>query len=189
MQASPVNTKFSVLSAPSLNFMPPQALEALPPALRPAAARECPPVSQPSRPMRVLEARVFRGPSIYAYRTVIRLKLDLGELEHFPTDEIPGFSERLLAAVPTLQEHTCSYDEPGGFVRRLRDGTWMGHVIEHIAIELQQLAGIDVTYGKTRGAGEGEGVYHIVYAYREERVGLRAGWLAIRLIDSLLPPE
>src|SRR4051794_33745694 len=106
----------------------------------------------PPPPMRVLEARVFRGPSIYAYRTVIRIKLALGELEHWPTDRLGDFSDRLLAAMPTLHEHTCSYDAPGGFVRRLREGTWLGHVVEHLAIELQQLAGVAVTYGKTRSA-------------------------------------
>src|SRR4051812_18494527 len=78
--------------------------------------------------LRVLEARVYRGPSIYAYRTVIRLTLDLGMLEQFPTDALPGFADALLERIPTLQEHTCSYDAPGGFVRRLREGTWMGHV-------------------------------------------------------------
>jgi cyanophycin synthetase len=76
--------------------------------------------------MRVLEARAFRGPSIYAYRRVIRVTLDLGELENYPTTKLGSFTERLIETIPSLHEHTCSYGEPGGFVRRLRDGTWLG---------------------------------------------------------------
>src|SRR3954451_7918646 len=88
----------------------------------------------PSHGLRVLEARVYRGPSMYAYRRVIRLTLDLGKLEAFPSDELAGFNDGLLQHIPTLESHTCSYGTRGGFVRRLREGTWLGHVIEHIAI-------------------------------------------------------
>jgi cyanophycin synthetase len=136
--------------------------------------------------MRVLEARAFRGPSIYAYRRVIRMTLDLGELEDYPTDKLGDFNDRLIAIVPTLHEHTCSYGEAGGFVRRLREGTWIGHVVEHIALELQCLAGTPVSYGKTRGTGD-DGVYYVVYSYKEERIGFLAAYLALRLVDSLLP--
>jgi cyanophycin synthetase len=139
--------------------------------------------------MRVLEARAFRGPSIYAYRRVIRITLDLGELEDYPTSELGDFTDRLLQIVPTLHEHTCSYDVPGGLVRRMREGTWLGHVFEHIAIELQCLAGTPVSYGKTRSTGEREGVYHVIFSYREERVGFLAAHLALRLVQSLLPEQ
>ncbi len=139
--------------------------------------------------MRVLEARAFRGPNPYGYRPVIRFKLDLEQLEHYPTSELGNFTDRLLELMPTLHEHGCSYGEPGGFVRRLREGTWFGHVSEHIALELQCLAGTPVTYGKTRGAGEGEGIYYVVYSYIEEHVGLLAGRLALRLVNHLLPTE
>ncbi|HMP38764.1 MAG TPA: cyanophycin synthetase [Roseiflexaceae bacterium] len=145
--------------------------------------------------MKVLETRVFRGPNPYGYRPVIRLMLDLEELEQWPSAAIPGFNERLVALMPTLHEHGCSYGEPGGFIRRLSDensdgsyGTWMGHVIEHIAIELQCLAGTSVTYGKSRSIPGRPGVYHVVYSYVEERLGLEAGELAMRLVRSLLPP-
>ena len=138
--------------------------------------------------MRVLEARAFRGPSIYAYRKVIRMTLDLGELENYPTDRIGDFTDRLIEIVPTLHEHTCSYGEPGGFVRRLQEGTWMGHVVEHIAIELQCLAGTRVSYGKTRGTGD-DGVYYVVYSYGEERIGFLAAHMALRLVNSLLPEQ
>ena len=139
--------------------------------------------------MRVLETRVYRGPNPYGYRPVIRFKLDLGPLEDYPSSKLGTFSDQLLELIPTLHEHGCSYGEPGGFVRRLREGTWIGHIAEHIALELQCLAGTPVTYGKTRGAGEEHGVYYVVYSYIEERVGLLSARLALRLVNHLLPAE
>jgi cyanophycin synthetase len=140
--------------------------------------------------MKITEQRVYRGPSIYAHFPVMRLTVDLGALEDWPTGKIDGFTDRLLGTVPTLREHTCSYGERGGFVRRLTEegGTWLGHVLEHVAIELQQLGGAKVSFGKTRSAGD-RGVYHVVYEYEEERVGEAAGELALRLIHALLPAE
>ncbi|HEX2645163.1 MAG TPA: cyanophycin synthetase, partial [Thermoanaerobaculia bacterium] len=141
--------------------------------------------------MKILDTRVYRGPNLYALRKVIRLRVDLGELEAYPTNKLPGFVDRLLAWMPTLQEHTCSYDEPGGFIRRMteEDGTWLGHVLEHIAIELQCLAGTPVRFGKTRSHNLPEGQYHVIYSYEEETVGLEAGELGLRIIRHLLPPE
>jgi cyanophycin synthetase len=139
--------------------------------------------------MRLTEARVYRGPNLYGYRPVIRLTLNLEALEEYPTTRLPGFTDRLVELIPTLHEHGCSYGEPGGFIQRLREGTWLGHVAEHIAIELQCLAGTPVTYGKTRSSGHREGEYFVVYSYGEERVGLAAGRLALRLIQMLLPAE
>jgi cyanophycin synthetase len=136
--------------------------------------------------VKLLETRVYRGPNLYGYRPVIRLTIDLEELEEYPSDKIPGFTDRLLEDVPTLYEHGCSYGEPGGFVRRLHDGTWFGHITEHVALELQCLAGTPVTYGKTRTA-QREGIYHVVYSFEEESVGKRAGELALRYLRSLLP--
>lgn len=138
--------------------------------------------------MKVLETRVYRGPNIYGYRPIIRLTVDLEELEEWPSNRIPGFTEGLLKAIPSLMEHTCSYGERGGFVKRLEEGTWIGHILEHCSIELQCLAGTPVTYGKARSADR-PGVYHVIYSYDEERVGLAAGDLALKLIRSLLPPE
>jgi cyanophycin synthetase len=140
-------------------------------------------------PARVMEVKAYRGPNPYGYRPVIRFKLDLGALEEYPTDKIEGFTDRLVHLLPSLQEHGCCYGKPGGFVRRLKRGTWLGHVAEHVAMELQCLAGTKVTYGKTRGTGEKPGVYNVVYSFLEERVGMAAGWLALRLIQSLLPQE
>lgn len=139
-------------------------------------------------PLCIQESRVYRGPNPYGYRPVVRIKLALGRLEEYPTDRLGDFTQRLLELMPTLQEHGCSYGESGGFVKRLERGTWLAHVAEHIAIELQCLAATPVTYGKTRGADE-HGVYNVVYSYLEERVGLLSGWLALRLINHLLPPH
>jgi cyanophycin synthetase len=115
--------------------------------------------------MRILERSVFVGPSLYAHFPVIRLELDLGELEQWPTGKLgAAFVDGLVAALPGLAEHGCSYREPGGFIRRMREGegTWLGHVLEHVAIELQNVAGEDVTFGKTRSADR-PGVYSVVY--------------------------
>ena len=128
--------------------------------------------------MKILETRVYRGPNLYALWPMIRLRVDLGELEDFPTDKLPGFADRLLAAIPTLAEHTCSYGEPGGFVRRMKEdeGTWLGHVLEHVAIELQVLAGTPVSLrqdAERRACRAGQ--YHVVYSFIEEAVGVAAG--------------
>jgi len=102
--------------------------------------------------MKILERRVYRGPSQYALFPVMRLTVDLGVLEQWPSAKLDGFNAGLLAALPGLDQHTCSYGVAGGFVRRLTEdtGTWLGHVLEHVAIELEQLAGAKVTFGKTR---------------------------------------
>src|ERR1700759_1929219 len=141
--------------------------------------------------MKILDTRVSRAPNLYALRKVIRLRVDLGELEDFPTGKLPGFVDGLLAAIPSLREHTCSYGEAGGFVRRMteEEGTWLGHVLEHVAIELQCLAGTPVSYGKTRSHDLPRGQYHVIFSYDEEAVGLEAAEVGLRLIRSLLPPE
>jgi cyanophycin synthetase len=139
--------------------------------------------------MRILDRSVYVGPSLYAHFPVIRLELDLGELEAWPTGRLGSdFIDRLAAALPGLAEHGCSYGEPGGFFRRMREdeGTWLGHVLEHVAIELQNIAGEHVTFGKTRSAGS-PGVYTVVYEYAQRDEGIAAGELGLRLICSLLP--
>ncbi|MCA9513681.1 MAG: acetate--CoA ligase family protein, partial [Myxococcales bacterium] len=140
--------------------------------------------------MKVTERRVYRGPNLYAHFPCIRLTLDLEALEDWPSAKIPGFNEALTAALPSLAEHTCSYGAAGGFLRRLREdgGTWLGHVLEHVAIELQQRAGAHVTFGKTRGTGK-PAHYHVVFEYEEERVGLAAAELGFHLLASCLPAD
>jgi cyanophycin synthetase len=139
--------------------------------------------------VKFIETRIYRGPNLYALWPMIRLRVDLGELEDYPTRRLPGFAERLVELIPTLREHTCSYEEPGGFIRRMTEdeGTWLGHVLEHVAIELQCLVGHRVSFGKTRGEGLPRGQYNVVYTYRDEAVGMAAGELARAVICHLLP--
>lgn len=146
--------------------------------------------------MKIVERNVYVGPSLYAHFPVIKLVLDLGALEAWPTGRLgAGYVDALIAALPTLHEHGCSYREPGGFIRRMRgdandpDGTWLGHVFEHVAIELQNIAGEDVTFGKTRSVDGQPGVYTVVYEYAQRDEGIEAGELALRLLCSLLPAE
>ncbi|MGZ4274173.1 MAG: cyanophycin synthetase [Solirubrobacteraceae bacterium] len=137
--------------------------------------------------MRILETRVYRGPNYWSYDPTIKLVVDLGVLEAFPTNLLPGFSEALLSMLPGVGQHSCSTGRAGGFAKRLRDGTWVGHVAEHVALQLQRDAGTEVGRGKTRSTGE-PGRYHVVYSYAEESVGLAAGRLAVRLVNHLVEP-
>ncbi len=114
--------------------------------------------------------------------------LDLEDMEQKPSNTIDGFSERLKNMFPTMYSHRCSVGTPGGFFERVDDGTWMGHIIEHIALEIQTLAGMDVGFGRTRGYGE-EGVYNVVFAYMEERVGRYAAKASVRICEALIKGE
>ncbi len=141
--------------------------------------------------MHIRSTNVYVGPNQYAHFPVIRHTIDLGPLEDYPTAALEGFVDRLCEALPGLHEHGCSYREPGGFIRRMTEdeGTWLGHVWEHVALELQGVAGHDVTFGKTRSTGRAQGEYDMVYEYRQKDVGLEAGELARRLILRLLPDD
>lgn len=118
---------------------------------------------------------------------MVRFGLDIGGWETSPTNEVEGFADHLLAALPGLALHGCSRGRPGGFAERLREGTWIGHVIEHVALELQVLAGSRVTRGKTRRRRGHPGVYDVYYAHLSEAVALAAGRLAIELVDRMSP--
>jgi cyanophycin synthetase len=148
-------------------------------------------VSRGVRPRRmtILEKGVYRGPHYYSHTPMVRLQVDLGDLEAYPSNLLPGFADRLLEALPGLSAHGCSYHAPGGFERRLRDGTWLGHIAEHVALELQTLAGHPTTRGKTRSVKGQPGVYNILFEYQAEDVALKAGEYALRLVDQLLPPQ
>ncbi|HLM03252.1 MAG TPA: cyanophycin synthetase [Pyrinomonadaceae bacterium] len=132
--------------------------------------------------MKILEIRTLRGANYWSgyWKRLIIMRLDIGEYEEKPTDKIPGFYETVSEAMPSLVSHGCSYQEEGGFLRRVREGTWAGHVIEHFALELQTLAGMDVGYGRTRETGE-YGIYNVVFAYYEEEVGRYAARASVRL--------
>jgi cyanophycin synthetase len=140
--------------------------------------------------MRIIELKVLRGPNCWsAYRKqLIQMKLDIGEYEQKPTNEIVGFAERLQSLLPSLYEHECSEKKPGGFLERVKEGTWLGHVIEHVALELQTLAGMDCGYGRTRSVGQ-KGVYHVVFAYEVEKAGLYAANAAVKLVKALVDHE
>ncbi|HYL39833.1 MAG TPA: acetate--CoA ligase family protein, partial [Candidatus Binatus sp.] len=143
------------------------------------------PGPQPS--LQILETRVYRGPNTWAHAQAIRMLVDLGVLEDWPSNTIPGFVEALVGLMPSLEDHACSLNRRGGFISRLHDGTWAGHVAEHVALELQNLAGTPVRIGKTRGAGK-RGRYNVIFEYREETVGLEAGRMAVRLVNHLVAP-
>jgi len=143
----------------------------------------------PARPdLRILESRVFRGPNYWSYEPCIRLLVDLGSLEHWPSNRLKGFTEGLLDLLPGLKDHSCSLGRAGGFLARLSEGTWVGHVAEHVALELQRETGAQIYRGKTRGAGT-EGQYNVIYGYVEERVGVEAGRLAVRIVNHLVKAE
>lgn len=139
--------------------------------------------------MRILEIKVLRGPNYWSVRRtkLIQMKLDLEEKENMPTNKIPGFRERLEKLLPSLYEHRCSVGKPGGFFQRVDEGTWMGHVVEHIALEIQTLAGMDTGFGRTRTPeGEKEGIYYVVFSYMEEDAGVYAAKAAVRIAQALI---
>ncbi|MFN8153110.1 MAG: cyanophycin synthetase [Bacteroidia bacterium] len=137
--------------------------------------------------MKIREIRAMRGPNYWSIRRhfLIVMKLDLEEMEDRPTNVIDGFSERLEKMFPTMYEHECSEGHAGGFFKRVKEGTWMGHVIEHIALEIQTLAGMDVGFGRTRSTSE-HGVYNVVFSYMEEKVGIFAAKAAVRIAQALI---
>lgn len=137
--------------------------------------------------MRIKEMNVMRGPNYWSIRRrkLIVMVLDLEELESQPTNLIPGFLDRLKNLLPGMLQHRCSEGVAGGFYHRVEEGTWMGHVIEHIALEIQSLAGMEVGFGRTRSYGE-PGVYHVVFDYIEEKVGVFAAKASVKIAESLI---
>ena len=129
----------------------------------------------------------MRGPNYWSVRRhkLIVMVLDLEEMEERPSNKIDGFKERLEKMFPSMFAHRCSVGEPGGFFQRVEEGTWMGHIIEHIALEIQTLAGMDVGFGRTRGYGE-KGVYNVVFAYMEESVGRYAAKVSVEICQALI---
>ena len=104
-------------------------------------------MSTPSPDLSILETRVYRGANVWSYDKAIHLVVDLGSLEEFPTNTLGGFTDNLLALLPGLREHSCSRGRRGGFVERLNEGTWLGHVAEHAALAVQQVVGHDIRRG------------------------------------------
>ena len=136
--------------------------------------------------MKIAEIKILRGPNYWSVRRtkLIQMKLDLEEMEQRPTNLIPGFKDRLATMFPSMFAHRCSVGKPGGFFERVEEGTWMGHVIEHVALEMQTLAGMDTGFGRTRGTGQ-EGEYYVVFSYMEEDAGVYAARAAVKVTQAL----
>ena len=134
--------------------------------------------------MKIEEIRALWGPNYYSRYPVIYMLLDIGKLEKKPSDMIPDMKDRLLKLIPTMMEHRCSPGYIGGFLERVESGTWAGHIVEHVAIELQCLANMEVGFGKTIGT-DTKGVYKVVFRYRDPEVGVEAGKAAVKIVDAL----
>ncbi len=147
------------------------------------------PGPQPRPELSIVGTQVYRGPNVWSYEPAIHLVVDLGVLEDWPTDRLPGFTDRLLDLLPGLRNHSCSRGRKGGFVERLTEGTWLGHVTEHVALQLQQEVGHDLRRGKTRQIAGEPGRYNVIYGYSDETVGLAAGRLAVRLVNHLVEAD
>ena len=141
-----------------------------------------------SRPDHPLDQGLPRA-ELWSYDPAVHLQVDLGLLEEFPTDLVPGFTDALLRLLPGVGDHSCSRRKAGGFVERLHEGTWLGHVAEHVALELQRQTGAEVSRGKTRGTAGRTGVYDVIFSYADETVGVAAGKLAVRLVNHLVQSE
>ena len=150
----------------------------------------CPISHQPSTNMKIVEIKIMRGPNYWSVRRtkLIQMRLDLEEMEEKPTNKLEGFKEKLETLIPSLYEHRCSELVPGGFFQRVVEGTWMGHVIEHIALELQTLAGMDTGFGRTRGTGK-DGEYYVVFDYIEEEAGVFAAKRAFAITKAIINGE
>jgi len=137
--------------------------------------------------MKIIDIKVLRGPNFWSVRRakLIQMRLDLEEMEAFPSNKVEGFKEKLEVLLPGLHEHRCSEGIAGGFLSRVKEGTWMGHIIEHVALELQTLAGMDMGFGRTRTTGK-KGEYFVVFDYMEEEVGVFAAKSAYRLVKHIL---
>ncbi|MBL4656549.1 MAG: cyanophycin synthetase, partial [Flavobacteriales bacterium] len=137
--------------------------------------------------MKIVDIRVMRGPNYWSIRRgkLIVMRLDLEEMEARPSNKVKGFYGRLKAMIPAMEEHRCSIGEAGGFFQRVKEGTWMGHISEHVALEIQTMAGMDCGFGRTRETND-KGIYNVVFSYTEEKVGIYAAKAAVRIVKALI---
>src|SRR5437763_7676962 len=140
--------------------------------------------------MIVVDIKTTDGPNYWSVNRprLIVMLLDLEEMEEKPTDLIPGFYDRLTRLIPSMEDHRCSVGTKGGFFKRVKEGTWMGHLIEHIALEIQSLAGMPTGFGRTRPAGD-KGVYYVVFTYENAEAGKYAAKAAVRIAEALVKGE
>lgn len=136
--------------------------------------------------MKILETNVINGPNYWSinHKKLIAATLDIEEYEELPSNKIPGFYDRMINMLPSLYSHYCSEGKQGGFLERVKDGTWMGHIVEHIALELQNLAGMECGFGRTRQMGT-EGIYQLVFSYVEKNAGIYALKAAVRIAEAI----
>ncbi len=140
--------------------------------------------------MEIVNIKVMNGPNYWSVKRhkLIVMLLDLQEMEDKPSNTIPGFLEKLKERMPSLQSHRCSYETEGGFFKRVEEGTWMGHIIEHVALEMQTLAGMDTGFGRTRESDQ-KGVYHVVFSYIEPEAGRYTAKAALRFVEAIINNE
>ncbi|MFO8032334.1 MAG: hypothetical protein R6U22_07300 [Desulfohalobiaceae bacterium] len=136
--------------------------------------------------MKILDIRALRGPNYWSNwrHYLIVMRVDLEEMEEYPSNLIQGFPEGLQKLIPSLIEHRCSRGYAGGFLERLQEGTWMGHVMEHVALELQILAGMQCGFGRCESAGE-PGIYNVIFAYEQESAGYYAANAAFAVVQVI----
>src|SRR6266480_5629443 len=135
--------------------------------------------------LEVSRIRALRGPNYWRLAPVIACDVQLGTLEQLSSADIPGFYERLIGAIPTLADHHCTRQEPGGFLERLREGTHLPHILEHVALELQSLAGSDVSFGRVVPSGDPD-TWWVIVAYEEEEAGLQSMRDAVKIIRACI---
>jgi cyanophycin synthetase len=138
--------------------------------------------------LHIIDFTIYRGRNIYSHRPVMKMILDIGKYGEIPTNQIPGFNEKLLALFPGLQTNVCGLGYEGGFLERLKKGTYLAHVLEHVILEMQAMVGYDLHYGKTRVIQE-PSVYYLVYEYENEVCGLECGKASVFILNHLLDDE
>ena len=140
--------------------------------------------------LKIVELKTIEGENKWhnTKDKLIHMILDLGEWEEFPSNKIPEFYENIKKYIPSMNEHRCSVGRKGGFFKRVKKGTWLGHIVEHIALELQTLAGHNTGFGRTRGTGK-KGEYNVIFNYEEKSVGLLAAREAVKVIKSIIKCE
>jgi len=136
----------------------------------------------------IVSSHAYQGKNIYSYKPVVKLVVDLGRYAETPSNSYDGFNEALERLLPGLRKHCCCMGHEGGFIERLKEGTYFAHIIEHVAIELQSMLGYDIRFGKTRETNK-KGVYNIVYGYINEHAGLESGKLAVEILEGILSGE
>lgn len=136
--------------------------------------------------MKILDTKILKGPNYWSnyHKKLIVVRVDLEHYENFPSNTLPKFTEKLKQLLPSLYSHACSLGTEGGFFKRLEKGTWLGHVMEHVALELQNLAGMNCGFGRTFGT-KNEGIYHVIFCYEVESAGLYAAQAARNIVDYL----